>query len=231
MIGSSLSATTDSSRAAGERVPGGEARRSAARRRRAPSAGPVRSAGSHANATSHSPSRTAATSPPQSKRRGSTRTCGKRARKRARACVDSRPAPAASNPTRRRPACAAGAARRGVERGVEARDRRARLRHQRGAGRRRRDAAARALEQLDAELELELAERLAERRLGEVQLERGARDAAALGDRDEVAQLADLGHRAAGYRRNRWPARGRSGGTARRGRGDHRPHDHAHARP
>ena len=56
------------------------------------------------------------------------------------------------------------------------------------------DAARRAHEQLDAELGLELPDRLAQRRRGHVQPVGRAREAELLGDRDEVAQVAQLGH-------------------------------------
>jgi hypothetical protein len=57
-----------------------------------------------------------------------------------------------------------------------------------------RDAAGRALEEVDAELGLELADRLAQRRRGHVQPVGRAREAQLLGDRDEVAQVTQLGH-------------------------------------
>lgn len=56
----------------------------------------------------------------------------------------------------------------------------------------RRDAARVALEQLDAELFLERADVLAERGLGDAQRFGRLREAARLGDLDEVAELAEI---------------------------------------
>jgi hypothetical protein len=54
--------------------------------------------------------------------------------------------------------------------------------------------ARRADEQLDAELVLELADRRAQRRRGHVQAIGRPREVQLLGDRDEIAQVAQLGH-------------------------------------
>jgi hypothetical protein len=92
------------------------------------------------------------------------------------------------------PRLAFGRAPRGVEGAVEALDRLASLRQQSLAGRGRCGATAGALQELHAELDLELAQRLAERGLREMQVQRRAGHAAALGNGDEIAQLADIGH-------------------------------------
>ena len=54
------------------------------------------------------------------------------------------------------------------------------------------DAAAGALEQPAAQLGLERADLLAERRLGDVQARRGAPEVQLLGDGDEIAKLAEF---------------------------------------
>ena len=64
------------------------------------------------------------------------------------------------------------------------------------AGRRQRDAAIAALEQRQAERVLELADRLAERRLRHVQALGGAVEIQFLGDGDELAQEPRLDHSA-----------------------------------
>ena len=56
------------------------------------------------------------------------------------------------------------------------------------------DVPRRAHEQLDAQLGLELPDRLAQRRRGHVQPVGRTREAQLLGDGDEVAQMAQLGH-------------------------------------
>jgi hypothetical protein len=58
-----------------------------------------------------------------------------------------------------------------------------------GSGVGQRDLAARAIEQLQAEVLLELADLLADRRLGHVQLLRGTADVQLLLDRNEISEL------------------------------------------
>jgi hypothetical protein len=84
---------------------------------------------------------------------------------------------------------------RSHQRRVEAGDHVTCLVEQRPAGARERDLPAGALEQLHPELDLAPAHRLAQRRLGDVQVQCGAAEAQPFGDGDEVAQLAHLGHR------------------------------------
>lgn len=62
------------------------------------------------------------------------------------------------------------------------------------AGHGQRHPPSGALQQLGVELDLELADRLAERGLGDVEVQSGLREAETLGCGDEVAQLPDLGH-------------------------------------
>ena len=75
---------------------------------------------------------------------------------------------------------------------VLAGDRRTRLGQERLAGVGQADAAGVTFEELDAELRLELGDRVRESRLGDVQARRSARDLPLLGDREEIAQLASL---------------------------------------
>ena len=84
--------------------------------------------------------------------------------------------------------------RRVGERRVDRRQRGAAVGEQPPPGLGQLDVAGRAHEQLDAELGLELPDRLAERRRGHVQPVGRAREAELLGDRDEVPQMAQLGH-------------------------------------
>ena len=67
-----------------------------------------------------------------------------------------------------------------------------RERHQLGAGARQRDRFARALEQLDAELDLERLDLLADRGLGDVELLGGAPEVQLAGDRHEVFELPEF---------------------------------------
>src|SRR4051794_31478973 len=68
----------------------------------------------------------------------------------------------------------------------------ARLLEQRTARGGQRDAALRAVEEPDAELLLELADLLADRRLGDVEPLRGAAEVQLFGDGDEVPEMAEF---------------------------------------
>ena len=77
-------------------------------------------------------------------------------------------------------------------RGVELGERAPRAGDEHLAGLRHRDAAGRALDERHAELGLEAADLLRERRLRDVLARRGAREVALVRERDEVAQLAQI---------------------------------------
>ena len=77
-------------------------------------------------------------------------------------------------------------------RGVELGQRPARAGDEQLAGLRHRDAARRALDERHAELRLEAADLLRERRLRDVLARGGAREVALVGERDEIAQLAQI---------------------------------------
>src|ERR1700727_68970 len=64
--------------------------------------------------------------------------------------------------------------------------------HEQVAGLRDRDAPSRSLDQRQAKLTLEALDLLRQRRLGDVFPHRRSREAAFLGERDHVTQLADL---------------------------------------
>jgi len=70
------------------------------------------------------------------------------------------------------------------------------VRQQGRAGRGEGDATGAAVEQRDAQVAFELADRLAQRRLGKVQAGGGPAEVQLLGDRDERLELPDL-HRSA----------------------------------
>ena len=77
---------------------------------------------------------------------------------------------------------------------VGVRQRPPRSREERATGVGEPHLAGRAVEELDAEVALELADRSAERRLGHVQALRGAAEVQLLRHGDEVAQMAQLDH-------------------------------------
>src|SRR3954469_15351498 len=92
----------------------------------------------------------------------------------------------------------------------------ARLLEQHNARRGQRDAAVRAVEEPDAELVLELADLLADGRLGDVEPLPGAAEVQLFGDGDEVPEMAEF-HRWALF--TPWPrsppAAGRGAGRSR----------------
>ena len=97
--------------------------------------------------------------------------------------------------TRSTPAWPASIAPGGGDGDLELGEHRAGVAQEGRAGRRQLDSPARAGEQRAAQLLLQRADLLAERRLGDVQARGGAAEVQLLGDGDEVTQLAEFHER------------------------------------